>query len=180
MTLASNVGSGQATYSLNVGTLGGNIRSGDTITLAENGTTTTCTAAATSYIGLNTGSTPISLNGCSTSGGATTFDGSATVQDASAFSALNGTNTNSTISSFDTSHNGSTPTGPISMTPLSGNGSTNASATVQLAKSGTAGATGVAPATRVFYVGVYLPGGGSQNALQGLMSIFGTTWHLDQ
>ena len=178
MTLASSVGSGLASYSLSVGTLGGNIRSGDSITLSENGTTTTCAATTTYNIGYGGA---ISVNGCSTSGSATTFDSSAVVQDASAFSALNGSNTNSTVSSFDTLHNSGVANGAISLAPLTGNGTDNTNASVQLAKSGTAGGSGVAPATRVFYVGVYFPGGNaSQNSLQGLMSTFGTTWHVDQ
>jgi hypothetical protein len=165
-TLSGTYSSGQASYSLTVAALTGNIRSGDTITLAENGTTTTCTAGANYYIG----ATSISLTGCATSGSATTYDSSAVVKDTSAFTALNGANASSTISTFDTAHSAS----PITMAPLTGNGSSNAAATVQLAKHGASGDT------RVFYVGVYFPSSSNQNALQGLVSTFGLTWHIDQ
>jgi hypothetical protein len=170
LTLSGTYSSGQATYGLTVAALAGNIRSGDTITLAENGTTTTCTAAANYFMT----ATSVSLNGCSTSGAATTFDSSAAVKDTSAFTALNGSNPSSTISYFDTNH--ASP-GAISMAPLTGNGSTNSSSSVQLAKHGGTGSVGD---TRVFYVGVYVPSSGSQNGLQGLVSTFGLTWHIDQ
>lgn len=165
-----------SSVSLNVGTLTGNIRSGDSITLAENGYTMTCTAGGTYYINYNSSSSPIALSGCTTSGGTTTFDASAVVKDASAFSALNGTNTSSTISNFDTAHHSS---GPIYMPPLTGNGAANSGSSVQLAKKGGTGSVGD---TRVFYVGVYFPAGSGQNQnnLQGLLSTFGLTWHIDQ
>lgn len=166
-TLSGTYSSGQASYSLTVAALTGNIRSGDTISIAENGTSTTCTAAANYYIG----ATAVSLSGCSTSGSATTYDSSAVVQDTSAFAALNGSNPSSTLSSFDTSHAAS---GSIPMPPLTGNGTANTGSSVQLAKHGSSGDT------RVFYVGVYLPSSGTQNSLQGLLSTFGLTWRIDQ
>ncbi|HZD86454.1 MAG TPA: hypothetical protein VE088_00435 [Gaiellaceae bacterium] len=170
LTLSGTYSSGQASYTLTVAPLTGNIRSGDTVTLSEGGTTTTCTNAASTYY---IGATSVQLGGCTTSGGATTFDSSATVKDKSAFTALDGSNPSSTISSFDTAHS---PAAPITLAPLTGNGTANTGASVQLSKHGTTGDT------RVFYVGVYFPGGAStnQNFLQGLLSTFGLTWSVDQ
>jgi hypothetical protein len=164
------------TASLNAGTLSGNIRSGDSIAFAENGVTMTCAAGSNYYINYNSTTSPIPLTGCSTTGGTTTFDSSATVKDLSAFTALNGSNPSSTISSFDTAHHAA---GPIYMPPLAGNGADSTGSSIQLAKAG--GTNGV-PDTRTFYVGVYFPGPGGQNQnyLQGLVSTFGLTWHIDQ
>ena len=54
--------------------------------------------------------------------------------------------------------------------------SLNTNATVQLSHFNTGNFT------RTFYVGLYLPvpAGSNQNALQGLASTFGLTWHIDQ
>ena len=175
LVLASNVTAGSTSYSLNVGTLAGNIRSGDTITFTESGNTMTCTAASTYNIGY---ASTVSVNTCS-GGGAQVFDGSAVVKDTSAFTGLNSTNSSSTLSYFDQHYfSGS----GIAMPPLTGNGTTNATATVQLGKAGTAGSSGVAPATRVYYIGVYIPAPSNttQNTIQGLVSTFGLTWHVDQ
>ena len=42
--------------------------------------------------------------------------------------------------------------------------------------------TGSVPGTRTFYVGVYLPAPAAtnQNNVQGLVSTFGISWHIDQ
>ena len=171
LTLSGTYSSGQASYTLAVAPLTGNIEAGDTVTLSENGTTTTCTnGAASSYF---IGAASVQLSGCTTSGAPTTFDSSATVKDTSAFTALNGSNPSSTISSFDTAHSSAAP---ITMAPLTANGVANTSATVQLSKHNAAGDT------RVFYVGVYFPAPANtnQNSLQGLLSTFGLTWHVDQ
>jgi len=160
-------------YNLNVGTLNGNIRYNDTITFSENGTSTTCNASATYNVALNTGSIPIGLFNCSGSLGS--YDSSASVKDTTAFTALNGSNPSSTISNFDTAKG---PGHAITMPPLTGNGQLASNPTVELGKSGSTGAT---PDTRVFYVGIYIPNGGSnQNNIQGLFSTFGLTWHIDQ
>jgi hypothetical protein len=178
LVLAATVTAGSASYSVNAGTLNGNIRSGDTVTFVENGNTMTCTAASDYFIGLATGTTPVSVNTCS-GGGAQVYDSSATVKDQSSFDSLNQSNPSSTLSNFDTAHHSS---GPIYMLPLSSDAHRNFNATVELGKSGTAGSSGVAPDTRIFYVGVYIPAGSgaAQNGIQGLVSTFGLTWHIDQ
>ncbi|MGH3025668.1 MAG: hypothetical protein ACRDLR_04395, partial [Gaiellaceae bacterium] len=179
MTLGTNVSSGSSSYSLDVGTLTGNIRAQDTIVLSESNTTTTCTyasgaggAAANYYIG---SSSTISVSNCTTSGSPVTFDSSALVYDKSAFDALNpsATNTYNTISSLDTAHGQGNP---IYLTPVTGNHTTDTNAAVQLSRQG--GSLD----TRTFYIGVYLPSstGSGQNSLQGIQSTFGIGWHIDQ
>lgn len=178
LVLGTNITAGSASYSLNAGTITGNITSGDTITFVQGGNTMTCTAGATYVIGY---SSTISVNTCS-GGGSQTFTGAATITDTTALGVLNGTNSSSTISYFD-QHHAFGSSSQLFLPPLTGNGATNATATVQLGKTGTAGSSGVAPATRTFYIGVYLPNTGStvsQNTLQGLMSTFGLTWRADQ
>jgi hypothetical protein len=162
------------TFNLNVGTLDGNIRYNDVITFSESGNSMTCNAGANYNVALNTATIPVAVFDCS-GGNSQTFDGSASVKDTTAFNALNGTNPSSTISNFDTAHG---PGHAITMAPLTANGTVAANPTVELGKSGSSGAT---PDTRVFYVGIYIPNGGSnQNNLQGLFSTFGLTWHIDQ
>lgn len=159
-------------FSLNDGgNLHGNIKANDTISLAENGSTLTCYATGTSYIGA---SGTIGVTGCY-GAPSTTFDSAAVVKDTTAFSILNGTNTTSTISNFDTAHNS---IGAIYMPPLTGNGTANSGSTVQLAAHGDPNSKDI----RIFYVGVYFPAasGQSQNQLQGLLSTFGLTFHIDQ
>lgn len=153
------------------GNLHGNIEANDQITLVESGSTETCYATTSYYIGA---ASNISVTGCS-GAPSTTFNGSATVKDTTAFTALNGSNPSSTISNFDTAH---LATGAIFMPPLNGNGSDVPSATVQLAAHGDANHKD----TRIFYIGVYFPSpsGTNQNFLQGLLSTFGLTFRTDQ
>jgi hypothetical protein len=160
------------TASLNVGgTLHGNIKTNDQVTLTESGSTLTCYATGNSYIG---SSSNVGVTGCY-GAPSTTFDGSAIVKDATAFTNLNGSNPSSTISNFDTAH---LATGAVFMPPLTANGTDNTSATVQLAAKGDANSKDI----RTFYIGVYFPSpsGTNQNYLQGLMSTFGLTFHIDQ
>lgn len=182
---------GTTTFSnVDVGTLNGNIRNGDTITFTEAGNTMTCTAGASYWIGLNTHilANNLTFNSCGTSSPTSQyqFDSNATIKDTSAFNDLNSSNPSSTLLNFDTAHNagsGSLPLLPLQSNLLSNGGAVrNFGATVQLGKSGTVGGNGVAPATRTFYVGAYIPAGSgsAQNAIQGLVSTFGLTWHIDQ
>ena len=92
----------------------------------------------------------------------------ATVVDTTELNTLNSDQTN-TISNFDTLHPQS---GEIALYPTTGNG------TVDSASPNWLGHT----SSRTFYVNVYLPkpSGVNQNALQGLSSTFGLTWHIDQ
>lgn len=167
---------------LNLGTLNGNIQTGDSLVIKENGASNTCAVTggpyyigSTSSVGITscTGGSPTATNA------ATTYDASAVVYDSSAFGKLDTTsnNANSTLSNFDTArHSGS---GAIFMPPLGGT-----------APVGTPNATGASPLTRsggsldtrTYYVGVYFPNpsGSNQNALQGLTSTFGIIWHMDQ
>lgn len=157
-------------------TLNGNIRPGDSITISQNGTSTSCQSAGTYYIG-DPG--PIAVNTCVTTGSAVTYTNSASVYDASAFTALNGDNHSSELANFDTAHS---ITGRIYMLPLHQNGQRVSSATVELARAGTSSAADTAGDTRTFYIGVYFPAPVAtvQNNLQGLFSTFGLTWHIDQ
>jgi hypothetical protein len=160
------------TASLNVGgNLHGNIKTSDQITLVESGSTLNCYSTTSYYIG---SSSNISVTGCY-GAPSTTFDSNAVVKDATAFTNLNGSNSSSTISNFDTAH---LATGAIFMPPLTGNGTDNTSSTVQLAAHGDANSKDI----RIFYIGVYFPSpsGTNQNYLQGLMSTFGLTFHIDQ
>jgi hypothetical protein len=79
-----------------------------------------------------------------------------------------------TITNFNTMHNGAL--GKIQLYPVSSSGVLDTAASVQLShfNSGTY--------ARTFQVGVYLPAptGQNQNPLQGLISTFGITWHIDQ
>ncbi|MGH3009788.1 MAG: hypothetical protein ACRDLM_10350 [Gaiellaceae bacterium] len=158
--------------SLNVGgNLNGNIKTNDQITLAENGSTETCYSTANYYIAA---SSNLAVTGCS-GAPSTTFNSSATVKDATAFTNLNGSNPSSTISNFDTAH---LATGAIFMPPLTANATDNPASTVQLAAHGDANSKDI----RIFYIGVYFPSpsGTNQNFLQGLLSTFGLTFRTDQ
>jgi hypothetical protein len=174
MKLAGTAASGAVSYSLNVSTLGGNVRTGDSVVISENGTKTTCGSSASRYIGDNTATTAFALAGCSTVGSATTYDSSAAIYDATAFTDLNTTtsHTASTISTFDTAHK---PSAPVFMAPLTGS-------TPVGTPSGTGATPLAAGATRTYYIGVYFPSppNSNQNTLQGLYSTFGIGWHLDQ
>ncbi|HEV2590821.1 MAG TPA: hypothetical protein VGU02_02910, partial [Gaiellaceae bacterium] len=166
------------------GTLKGNVVTGDTITISElSKTNITCTAAADAYIGA-TGS--MSLKSCSASGsGATT---AALISDTTALTDLS-TDTQ-TLANFQTLHGANNQ---LELPTLVANGALAASGanvtSVELGKTGSVGSAtvgspnvGSAPASRKFYVGIYLPSGtaSAQNSFQGLKSTFGLGWHIDQ
>ena len=144
--------------------LTGNVQPGDTITLTNGGATNTCTASAAAYVN----DTTIGVGSCNL--GANTYPSGSTVKDTSAFGALDADTTH-TIAAFDTAHPAGTK---LELTPVTGNGTTNAAATIDLNRNGDPGAT------RIFYVGAYLPNQSSQNVVQALFSTFNLTWHIDQ
>ncbi len=159
VTLSSTV-NGSSVTSLPVSALNGNVRSGDQIVLSSGASQQTVTASANAYVG----ATAIPINAANLN-----FPGGTSVIDQTTLGALNA-DTTDTITNFDTLHNGSV--GPIELAPVTGNGTLQTGSTVELA----------AGAARTFLVGVYfpLPTGVNQNALQGLSSTFGLTWHIDQ
>jgi predicted ribosomally synthesized peptide with SipW-like signal peptide len=88
----------------------------------------------------------------------------------STLTTLNSSNATTTIGAFGTSHNALA--GKIDLAPVSADGALATSGT-PLAATGAAGA-------RTFEIALYLPNSASnQNALQGLQSTFGLTWHID-
>jgi hypothetical protein len=164
VNLSSGVTTSGATSSLAVNALNGNVKNGDSISIKEGATTVTCTATATAYIL----ATSISVNSC----GAGTFTTAALVTDATTLTTLNADVTH-TLTNFDTTTKGSSH---VELTPVTANGTTAAAATdLPHYDSGVTD-------TRTFYVGAYFPNptGGLQNQLQGLLSTFGITWHIDQ
>lgn len=148
--------------------LNGNVNSGDTIVVTSGGQVATFTANANAGFG----ATSISVNPQTT--GAATFDfpAGSIVTDTTTLGALNTSSADLlTLTNFDTAHNISL--GKLPLTPVTGNGVVDGPTNpVQLAHG----------ASRTFEVGVYLrkPTGTNQNALQGLSSTFGLTWHIDQ
>lgn len=180
--LPSTSGTANPTTSITVGPLTGNIQNGDAFTIAEGANTDTFQATADAYIGATT----ISVASVSSS---TTpwspnfvYDASATIKDTTAFDKLNGDSVD-TISNFDTA-NGENH--PLHLYPLTSNTTTpNTLATVSLGKYGTTGTTGAGASgasQRTFFIGVYMPAPSAttQNQLQGLISTFGLTWHIEQ
>jgi hypothetical protein len=148
--------------------LNGNVRVGDSILVTQGTHTQTFTASSAATFG----ATSIAVN--STPVGSP-FTAGATVTNASAQSSLDSNAATDNIAAFQIAHHLSG--GKLELYPVNGNGSIdNTSGATELTKSG-----GATP-TRTFYVGVYLPvpGGSNQNALQGLASTFGLTWHIDQ
>jgi len=146
----------------------GNVSNLDQIVVTQGSTTQTFTANGATPIG----STSIAVNSQAVSG----FSGSAigaSITDSTAQNSLdsNAYGTDS-ITNFDTGHHLSS--GKLELYPISTNGNLDTSPThaSELA----------AGTSRVFYIGVYLPkpSGLNQNAIQGLTSAFGLTWHMDQ
>ena len=164
-TLTSTLSTGGPISSLPVQPLTGNVASGDTLTITEGSHSQTVTASGNAFI--NDGAIPV---GSFTPNYA--YTSAATIADTTAFGALNG-DPGDTISQFDTGH---LQTGRIQLYPVTGNNAVNTSAVVELNKHGNAGYQ------RFFYIGVYMPApaGTPQNALQGLVSTFGLSWHIDQ
>jgi hypothetical protein len=161
-TLSSTLTAGVPTTSLPVSALSGNVKSGDSIVVTQGSNTQTFTASSAAFIG----DTSISISSATPG---YSYTSAATVQDSTAFGALDG-DTTDTISAFDTGH---PQTNRIELHPLTGNGTADSLAAVELNKHGDSGSS------RVFYVGVYMPSSGT-NLLQGLQSTFGLDWHIDQ
>src|SRR5665213_454905 len=147
-------------------TLNGNISNGDTLVVTSGAHTQTFTATQSIVLG-TTGVTGITATS-TTPFANFTFPIGSTVVDLTSASAMTA-DTTSTITGFDTLHNS---TGRIPLAPMTANGAINAAAAVQLNGG----------AVRTFVLGLYFPTppGINQNYLQGLVSTFGITWHLDQ
>ena len=155
-----------------VAPLKGNVRAGDSLTMAQGNNAVTCVASQNQFMG----DTSISTNAtaCTVVGSNGAFSSSAVITDTTTLGLLNPGPPSlaaDTIASFDTSKSG---TNGIPLYPVSSNGVNVPGAPVSL------GAYGSSNSTRTFYVGVYLPSanGTNQNTIQGLMSTFGMTWHL--
>ena len=148
-------------------TLNGSVSAGDQIVVTSGAHTETFTAsAAANFLIGSTGVTSIPVTSQAVT--TPTFPAGSTVVDLTAANAMN-SDTTSTLANFDTAHHS---TGPIQLPPVTASGTANATASVQLAHN----------ATRTFLVGLYMPApsGINQNFLQGLVSTFGITWHIDQ
>jgi len=147
----------------------GNISNLDQIVVTQGTTTQTFTANGATPIG----STSITVSSQAVSGSFTGSAVGASITDTTAQTSLdsNAYGTDS-ITNFDTGHHLSS--GKLELYPISTNGNLDTSPT-HAAELG-------AGASRVFYVGLYLPkpNGLNQNGLQGLTSAFGLTWHMDQ
>jgi hypothetical protein len=156
----------KTTTTLKVGTLNGNVSSGDTIEIVSGSQKQTFKASANAYIGANS----ISIESATPN---FAYPTTSTVTDTTTLGTLN-SDTTATISNFDTAHNGEV--GKVQLYPLTSNGKTETSAAVEL------GHAGGSNTERTFYVGVYLPApaSGNQNSIQGLQSTFGLAWHIDQ
>lgn len=152
-----------ASSAIPVGALNGNVKSGDTIVVTKSDGST-ISFAATQDVTFGATSIPVG----SGTGSGTAASGS-TVSDTSSLGTLNADTTN-TITNFDTSHD--SRVGPVQLAQVTANGTLGNTGLTQLASG----------ASRTFEVGILLPAptGGIQNALQGLFSTFGLTWHIDQ
>jgi hypothetical protein len=148
--------------------LNGNVRATDNILVTQGTHTQTFVASGAATFGASA----IAVN--STVVGSP-FTAGATVTNASAQSSLDSNAPTDNVTAFQTAHHLSG--GKIELFPVSGNGTIDlVSGTSELTKYNGSNFT------RTFYVGLYLPvpGGSNQNALQGLASTFGLTWHIDQ
>jgi hypothetical protein len=166
VTLTTGLTSGVAPTTLQVSPLNGNVTSGNQITVTSGTSTQSFTASADAHIG----DTSIAVSGAPNAN--FSYPSSSPVVNTSALTSLN-SDTTDTISNFDTLH----PVGGrIQLVPVLSNGNLDTNATVQLSHFNTGNYT------RTFSIGLYLPvpAGSNQNALQGLASTFGLTWHIDQ
>lgn len=154
-----------------VSPLNGNVHPGDTITVTQ-GTNTQTFTAASSPTYETYGATSIAVTSTAVT---TPFTSGAVVTNTSAQTSLNSNASTDNVSAFDTAHHLSA--GKLELYPVSGLATvdkTSGAAELTHYNSGTY--------TRTFYVGLYLPApvGSNQNAIQGLASTFGLTWHMDQ
>ncbi|HEY8647242.1 MAG TPA: hypothetical protein VIL77_15335 [Gaiellaceae bacterium] len=153
--------------------LNGNVRATDSIVVTQGTHKETFSASGPATFGAS--SIPVTSQLI-----ASPFTSGATVTDITAQGSLDSAATTDNISAFQTAHhllNGKLELFPATgfnlTTPL---GIDNTSGTPELTKNNGS------LFSRTFYVGVYLPvpGASNQNAIQGLSSTFGLTWHLDQ
>jgi hypothetical protein len=146
-------------------TLNGNIRANDTITVTQGAHVQTFTANGAQTFGASS----IVVNSQSNP---TLFTAGAVVTDTSAQTSLDANASTDTISQFQTAHH--LTAGKLPLYPLTGSG--------PLGPDMTGNPMLVHSTSRTFYVGLYMPlvGATNQNALQGLSSTFGLTWHIDQ
>jgi hypothetical protein len=146
--------------------LNGNVAIGDQILVTQGTHTQTFTAAtaAETYGAASIAVTPGSVVG-------SPFTAGATITDVTAQNSLNSAAATDNVAAFQTAHHLSA--GKIELFPMNGN------ATID---NTSGGSELIHAAARTFYVGLYLPvpAGSNQNALQGLASTFGLTWHIDQ
>ena len=165
VNLSSALSTSGAITSLPVAALNGNVASGDSVVVTSGSNTQTFTASANAFFG----ATAIAVNSLTPN---FAYPTTSTVTDSNTLSALN-PDTTDTLTNFDTAHN---TVGKIQLFPLTGNGTINNTATVELSHFNTG------TFSRIFQVGVFLPApaGINQNVLQGLQSTFGITWHIDQ
>ena len=148
--------------------LNGNVKVGDQILVTQgtNKQTFTAATAAQTYGATSIAVTPRSVV-------TSPFTSGAVVTNTSAQTLARLELATDNVTAFQTAHHLSR--GRLELFPLSNNGAIdNVSGAAELThmNSGTY--------TRTFYVGVYLPvpGGSNQNAIQGLSSTFGLTWHM--
>lgn len=168
VSLTTGLTNGVSVPSLAVaGGLNGNVKSGDAIVVTSGSSTQTFNATANAYFGATSITvTPVNAN--------FSYPIGSTVIDSATLTTLS-TDTTDTIKNFDTGHNALA--GTIQLPPVASNGVITSASPVQLGHF----SSGTYPDTRVFRVGVFLPGPSiNQNFLQGLQSTFGITWHIDQ
>ena len=166
VNLSSALSTGGAITSLPVTALNGNVASGDSIVVVSGSNTQTFAASANAFFG----ATAITVTSATPN---FAYPTTSTVTDSTTLSVALNPDTTDTITNFDTAHN---TIGKIQLFPLTGNGTINNTATVELSHFNTG------TFSRIFQIGVYLPApaGINQNGLQGLQSTFGITWHIDQ
>jgi hypothetical protein len=161
VNLSSGLSTGGPITSLPVTALNGNVASGDSIVVTSGTHTQTFTATANAAFD----ATAIAVSSATPN---FAYPTSAIVTDTTSLAALN-PDTTDTITNFDTAHN---TIGKIQLFPVTADGAVDSLASVELHSA----------TNRIFHLGVYFPApaGINQNALQGLKSTFGITWHIDQ
>jgi len=152
---------------LNVAPLNGNIASGDSIVVRNGSASQTFSASSNVFFGATT--IPVT----SVTANATYPTSTSSVTDSTTLGTLNSDNVD-TIANFNTLHNFNL--GKIPMAPISSNGNVDLLSPIALSHFNTG------TFTRTFQIGVYFPNpnGSTQNTMQGLVSNFGLTWHIDQ
>ena len=158
------------------GTPTGNIITNDNVAVTENNNVWTCKAGSTVVVG--SAATSLTVNSCAQSAGTSgVFTTNAVLTDTTTLGNMNGTYPAESLSGFDTQY-GNSSTHTLPLYPLSSNGVANTNGPVALQHYDSS----THHSQRMFYVGVFLPDppGTNQNTIQGLMSTFGLTWHIEQ